>query len=110
VHQLAMDKDKNELITKAQAEEAIAKAVAKALAKAEADKEDAVAEALAKAEKEKEEAMAEALAKAEKEKEEAVKAKEKEVRYEMYQEMLAYRRRKIPCRNYIPRYAGWRTQ
>jgi hypothetical protein len=94
-----MDKDKNELITKAQAEEAIAKAVAEALAKAEKEKEEAIAKA-----------VAEASAKAEKEKEEAVKAKEKEVRYEMYQEMLAYRRRKIPCRNYVPRYAGWRTQ
>lgn len=79
-----MNPDQDQLFTKAQLDEAVAEAVAKAVAEAKAE--------------------------AEKEKEEAVKAKEKEIRYEIYQEMLAYRRRKEPCRNYVPMYGGWRTQ
>lgn len=83
--------NKDQLITKAEAEQATAKAVAAALAKAEEDKKKAVAEAVAKAESKIEE---------------AVKAKEKEIRYQVYQELLAYQRRKIPCRN----YAAFRRQ
>lgn len=90
-----MDADKDQLFTKAQLDEA----VAEALAKADKEKEEDIAKVLAKAKKDKEQVIAE-----------AVKAKEKEIRYEMYQEMLAYRRRKTPCRNYVPRYGGWRTQ
>jgi NCAIR mutase (PurE)-related protein len=76
----AMD-DKEQLFTKAQLDKAVAEAVAEALAKAEKEK-DAL------------------LAKLEEEKVAAVKAKEKEIRYEIYQEMIVYRRRKIPCRKY----------
>lgn len=110
--------DKQEFITKAEADAAVAKAVAEALAKAEEDKKEYMSKADAKVEeatkaKEDAEGKADAAIKSKEEAEakaEAAIKKEKEVRYEVYQEVLAYRRRKIPCRNYVPRYAGWRRR
>jgi predicted nucleic acid-binding Zn-ribbon protein len=97
----AMD-NKEQLFTKAQLDKAVAEAVTEAVAEANAkanEEKEEMVKALAKAGIEKEE-LTKNLAKAEEEKVAAVKAKEKEIRYEIYQEMIAYRRRKIPCRKY----------
>ena len=59
---------------------------------AEREKADAVAKALANAEREKQEAVAKAVA---------------TTRYEM---MLAYRKRKTPCRDYSQLPYVWREQ
>lgn len=83
--------NKDQLFTKEQLD----KAVAEAVAKQKEEHEKAMAEA-----------VTEAMTKAKEEKDAAVKAKEKEIRYEVYLETIAYRRRKIPCRE----YCTWRNQ
>jgi hypothetical protein len=108
-----MDKLSREELIQLLAKETKGREVAEARAESLSKEKEALskekeeAEARAKSlskEKEEAEARAESLSK---EKEEAVRAKEREIRYE---ELVAYRRRKVPCRNYASPQFGWRGQ